>query len=141
MTTLIQELMKNKTVHGELSDEAKKCFDEVGKRNCETRMDDGWKEPAPPYGDPFYNSCTYRIKRDYQPEPEVEWCKLTQTSNGRYRFDYDDDWHFIDFAVNIVNFAGYKYADGTIDILPRRFPDGVVVPAEHPVAVGFVKEQ
>lgn len=72
MNALIQELMKNTTVHGELSGDERACLDKVGKKNCEVRQETCWMDANIEQLCSFFGGKTYRIKVAYQPEPEEE---------------------------------------------------------------------
>jgi len=142
MNNLINVLKDNTTVHGELSIEEKECFDKVGKVNCEIRDEVNWTQPDGL--NEFVESRTYRIKKDYNSEPEIEWCEVKPGINepdklffpkGIYKFPL---WK----ATSFTAFHQSKWADGTTSTELRRKdknnPNG---PAEYPVAVGFVKGQ
>ena len=88
MNNLIKKLQDNTTVHGELSAEARACFEKVGKENCEIRSRLNW-HPAPD-NNPFYNDWTYRIKSSYKLEPErIKLCLGMSPKEVRM---YCDQW-------------------------------------------------
>jgi len=146
MSALIEQLKHNTTVHGELSAEAQKCFKEVGPKNCLVRWNNIWERASRTLNRPFYPDYTYRIKADYQPEPEIEWCVVTATGGGPYSrlgFRYRGAWHRLGEAVDFPEFHGGKYANGRITTEIRArwdFPEVNKKPAEWPEYVGFMKE-
>ncbi len=136
MNTLIQELQDNKVVYDELSLEAKLYLTKVGIANCEIRQRVGWVSASGLSH--FRAHFAYRIKKDYQSEPEIEWCEVKETS-GFLEFQHKGHWWKLDAAMNFPELHGFKYADGHICAYPRLTAH-VCKPAEYPTHVGFVKE-
>jgi len=69
---LIEKLKHNEKPFGLNSPEEQECFEKVGKRNCEEYSGREWGRVM----SVFFNSHTYRIKPDYQPEPQVEKAEI-----------------------------------------------------------------
>ena len=65
---MIEQLKHNKACFGELSTEEQEVFKKVGSENCLVRHQIIWR--ALPSDAKFYHNFTYRIRSDYQPEPE-----------------------------------------------------------------------
>lgn len=140
MNTLINELMKNTIVHGELSDDERACFEKVGLNNCVVRTEDGWVSANKDCI--FHSWRTYRIKSSYKPKPEIDWIEVKQESGilKRWGFYYIVAWRNLIEAPNFPNFHGYKDVNGIISTKPRYMPVGNGR-AGCPKFVGFVKEQ
>ncbi len=68
MREMIERLKKNETVFGELDTEDKQCIRKAGITNCEVRGLHHWSKPLEAG---LLNSQTYRICKDYQPEPDT----------------------------------------------------------------------
>ena len=145
MNAQIEELKNNTTVHGELSAEARACFERVGLEKCEVFWCASWGvEATHPNPSGFLSDYAYRIKADYQPGPEIEWCKVKRGLGdyGRLGFRYKADYHSLSSAVDFPEFHGCKYANGRVITELRArwdFPEVNKKPAEGPIEVGFVK--
>ena len=68
---LIEKLKRNEKPFGLLSKEEKECIRKAGMENVQYYNGDNWINKPCAYPDLFTHS-TYRIKPDYQPEPEYE---------------------------------------------------------------------
>lgn len=75
MNELTKKLMKNEKVFSRLTSKEQACFKKAGKENCVFWGDaiDKWRVSI---CDNFQPGVVYRIKRDYEPEPEIERCEV-----------------------------------------------------------------
>jgi len=72
---LIEKLKKNEMPFGLLTKEEQKCLKEVGKEYCQYFDGSKWNSRG---GTLFILDATYRIKPDYQPEPEYIDIEITE---------------------------------------------------------------
>jgi len=96
---LIEKLKHNEKPFGLLSEEEQECLKKVGYKNCQIFDEEGWKDKK---GSKFYSSSTYRIKPDYNPEPEYI----------EYEIQKKDSWLGI--------YTGYAIGESVINI-PHNF--------------------
>ena len=80
MNELIERLKSNEKPFGLLSKEEQECFNEIGMKNCEIYRYSKWNQAV---HNIFHTDSTYRIKPDYQPEPEYDDLEIKE-----YEFIY-----------------------------------------------------
>lgn len=126
---LIEKLKKNYAKFSWLPHEEQETFNIVGKENCERLVESGeWHSYSMDVaGDKFIKENRYRIKSDYQPEPEIEKCHLDPSDSGRLVFHYKGKNYFLHEAQSFGKiFAGLEAEDGSIrlGLLADLQPDG-----------------
>lgn len=145
--SLIEQLKHNKTAYGLLEPEERECFEKVKKENTIYYMyDDSWKQSR---GNSFCRADTYRIKPDYQPEPQTERCEVF-TEHLYHSLRYirkGRTWVCLHEALSDPDFMYFEFEDGFKSLSPRLTAergrlivlDNTGKPAPIPKWVLFVK--
>ncbi len=128
--TTIEQLKDNRYSYGmwtepecygpELGKEMQEKAEEIGK--------DGnflyWngREFEAVYGDIFFPAETYRLRPDYEEEPSIVECEITDTADGYRVYSGDGDKGMGIHAVyRRSNFIGFKFEDGTVRPVPVTY--------------------
>lgn len=122
-TELIQALKDNKLKHEDLSTELQEAFLALSPEDLEFSA--GWKPIRNPGYRPQDNE-TLRLRPDYEEKPGiVEW-PINPDSGGTLCYEHPIEGIIVDKiteAVNQHDFIGFKYEDGVITAMPRRYKD------------------
>ena len=117
---LIQDLKDNKRAFGLMSEEMQAKAYEVKKNNgfFEFWHRDQWSCAM----DPSWNGeVTYRLRRDYEPKPEIVECKVEPDCNGNLAFTLGDNERLLSSACFLPDFIGFKYEGGFFTTEPRKY--------------------
>ena len=105
----IEKLKNNEKPFGLLTPEEQECFRKVSKGNCLYVSDMMKKWYQAPLAGEFCYGCTYRIKPDYQPEPEfVDLEIILLKKRGKLGCSIDNYWHDLHELPSLPNFVGFK---------------------------------
>ena len=66
---------------------------------------------------------TYRLRADYEDEPEIVECEIKPDDQGWFKFKMRDGElaQFIHCAVNHPDFIGFKFLSGQVELTPIVF--------------------
>jgi hypothetical protein len=141
--SMIEQMKENLVKYAELTIDEKNCLCKAHRSNCVFLDDSGKWFPLDDHDNmhDFDNNYRYRIRPDYQPEPEVEKCRVTMKNMGSYKvysyFRYNLGIT-LQNALNDPNFIGYEYENGVVGVWPR-IDNSKTNPAEYPKYVLFAK--
>lgn len=116
---VIEKLKNNLAVLSNLLKEEQEIIFEARHRGKAEFLDDFglWVRIKICTDNPIYD-YRYRLTSDYQPEPKIVECIIYE-KDDLLLFNYKGDETASSYAVNIPNFVGYKYEDGTIRVWAR----------------------
>jgi len=128
MSELINKLKDKNYVRafGLMTPEEQECFNEIGMKNCEIYRYSKWNQAV---HNIFHTDSTYRIKPDYQPEPEfvdleiveyVEWLGVWNTPESLF---LPHQFTHIHGIPSMPNFEGFwvntKSTPASIDYISQ----------------------
>jgi len=119
MKELIEALKNNEKPFGLLSKPEQECLRKINELcSIECYQDSGgWSigngEGFVQIDNAYCRHCVYRIKADYNPEPEIVECKVRIICAVReLSFDYKEDSFGLEECVKIKDWYGLKWSDG-----------------------------
>lgn len=115
--SIIEQLKANEKPFGLMSAEMKKKMHSLGTEYLQVYQIGHWLDLKQPLGRiQDMLRYTYRLRPDYEEEPEIEeWPIFTKDDERRYKHhlaDSNDPGTYIDLAPRNVNFIGFKLEDG-----------------------------
>lgn len=115
---LIEQLKNNEKPFGLNTKEEQEGFGEAGKGNCLVVFGGTWSDGRSFADAAFDPDYTYRIKPDYQPEPEVEKCRV-DPETLTYSRKWSPGYVCLHEALSDPDFMYFEYDSGYCSILPR----------------------
>ncbi len=133
-TTLIDLLKKNRYAFGmwtdpecygpEIGKEMQEKASEIGKQYFQFYQYSagGFKAITGKYDATFFGDHTYRLRPDYEEEPEIEECEIyLDNDDFSYKRFGDARPKVICRADNDPDFIGFKFEDGVVSGVPVRY--------------------
>lgn len=118
---IIKALMENTSGFGLMSAEMRAKADSLPAVNLWEKYQGGkWVEIVQAV---LLDDYIYRLRPDYEPEPEVVKCEV-ELRDEELKYCYNKDsgiWMLISQAVNDPAFIGFLYEDGQVSSTTRRY--------------------
>jgi len=141
---IVDRLKANAMPFALCTPEEQEVFKQVGPENCIVltgiERATGWAKAKWGQATSFFPAHTFRIKKDYQPESEIERCRVWPP-NECYTFCHyrrtGEGEQDLAAALPDPDFMGFEYEDGKTRCIPRLLPAKDNEPAQIPVAVLF----
>lgn len=130
----MHDMKENKVIWALLNTEERAVLEKAGPKNCEVY---GWTSKmwlVETYPVEFYDNHVYRVKSDYEPEPEVERCEVFER-DFCLRYKRGSTMVSLLSAPNDPDFMHYEYEKGSKVSMPRLTCDNE--PAKVPKFVVF----
>ena len=109
MENLIQQLKDNEKPFGLMSEEMQVKALAVGKKEFRFYGMNGWETPAS--DDNFSSHNVFRLRPDYEDEPEIVEYEIYENANTTLCYDCSGEWPVTD-APQCPDFIGFKFEDG-----------------------------
>jgi hypothetical protein len=113
---IIQKLKENTSAFGLMSLELQEAAKELNKKEFVYFSATGegcWCQYS---NDDFCPDVTYRLRSDYQPEPELERAEITEQREDsilpHYGFVYQGEWVTVSCTPDLVNFSHFETDKG-----------------------------
>jgi len=122
---IIEALKENLATLRGMDGDLRRAMESIGKKNFIFLLSDGtWDNANPKQG---WEYEIYRLRPDYQPEPELVECEVYKNTNGYLVFDnktkHADTTTSIKDAICCFNFIGFKYEDGNVYPQPVMYSE------------------
>ena len=72
----------------------------------------------------FEEDHTYRLRPDYEQEPEIVECEIKPQGDHLFYFSSAADYDSLHTAIDRKDFIGFKYEDGIVRVAPRIYSHG-----------------
>lgn len=111
--SLIEKLKHNEKPYGLNSKEEQECFEKTGLENCQIQADYSikWFDCKQIGIEHFGTAGKFRIKPDYQPEPQTEKCEVKALAEGIF-YERDRYCRKIHEALSDPDFSQFLDKDG-----------------------------
>ncbi len=119
MDNLIQQLKDNEKPFGMMSEEMQEKANEIGCTEFDYYGANVWE--SYPCGD-FYNDQACRLRADYEDEPEIVECEITEEEGHlHFRMPNSAIRHSLHQACDHRDFSGFKFESGQVEFSPIVF--------------------
>ena len=119
MNNVIQQLKDNEKPFGLMSEDMQEQAILLSRHEFKCYMAHGvWLAGGDEIE--FVAGCTYRLRPDYEDEPEIEECEILGKDMGclKYYIEQDDEQDAVEFmleeAIRHPDFIGFKFEDGKL---------------------------
>ena len=120
---IIEQLKQNEKSFGLMSDAMQEKANEIGKSQFEYYYgDQKWCRCT---DGAFFESSAYRLRADYEEEPEIVECKIYQANLGNCCVDVYDLGNYVRNGISRTpkgyKRIGFKFEDGTVFGNPIKY--------------------
>ena len=119
MENIIQQLKDNEKPFGLMSEEMQEKARLIRREEFDVYMSQGWGNRS---GSELYPANTYRLRADYEDEPEIEECEITEEEGHlHFRMPNSAIRHSLHQACDHRDFIGFKFEDGVVSGVSIRY--------------------
>ncbi len=118
---ILEQLKENEKPFGLMSEEMRAKQGDMEKSDFQVFRNGAWMNYDASF--PGCNSFVYRLRPDYEDEPEIVECEIIADGNGKFHYNRPDGITncSLSTAVNCPDFIGFKFEDGTVFGLPVKY--------------------